>query len=123
MSPGLPSSGPFVTREQDPCVVQATVWSGFLLLMSEHNPQQEQAACSRPGVYNNTFIITLLGKEDSQAGGFAPFTSHPGGTQHFVVFQQNCRDETRQRYKFFNKNFASFQTLYCSNKIKSRKII
>lgn len=57
MSPGLPSSGPFVTREQNPHVVQATVWSGFLLLMPERNPQQEQEACSRPGIDNNSFII------------------------------------------------------------------
>lgn len=64
MSPGWPSSGHFVTREQNPYVVQATVWSSFLLLMSECNPQQEHSACSRGGVYNNSFIIMLLGKEE-----------------------------------------------------------
>lgn len=64
MSPGLPSSGPFVTQEQNPYVVQTTVWSGFLLLMSERHPQQEQAACSRRGGYNNSFVIRLFGKEE-----------------------------------------------------------
>lgn len=40
----MPSSGPFVTREQNPYVVEATVWSGFLSRMSERTPQREQAA-------------------------------------------------------------------------------
>lgn len=50
----MPPSGPFVTREQNPYVAEATVGSGFLSRMSERTPQREQAARSRRGVYNSS---------------------------------------------------------------------
>lgn len=60
----MPRSGPFVTREQNPYVAEATVGSGFLSRMSELTPQREQAARSRRGVYNSRLSSRCSAKKD-----------------------------------------------------------